>query len=627
MLPAEELRPGIRIFERGVATSTLAGEGESGVADSPLSGLLGSLPAAQGEAGAPAEAVLTVQEWEEIDYTETSIFVQAAADLELDVVFVLDFTNSMALARLPDGRSGIEAMLDAMDRAIRGLPEAHRVAIVEFHDRNVDPRVLSFLTSEREAALASVDRFARSGFEPGSSRVWDSIDTAASLFTSGIEKPNAVRSIVFVSDGRDTSSITTRSDAGGVAADGGIQLYALGIGEVYEEEELAELARSTGGVYYPIKELEELEDQPRQLITDLLGQYRVSYITLRREGLYEMMIEVDMPLAIGSFESQALDVGSFFGLDSEGTIAIDPSVLGPDGTAVATVRALTVPRNIRTLRFRVLTDKPVDVDLVSPEEGGLLDGWELSGRDAQGYYQATGPEPIDFGDAGALFRVTISEFTEQRLQVPVVFDSSVYSGGRFFTQPLPILLGQQVSPSGRIAFQSNRSQASSAVLMEVDGADQRPLEGTPGEAFSPTLSADGAWIAFEAASGLSRDIFTMEVGRQSEPTNVTSHPAKDSRPAWSPGGDHIAFDSDRGDGLDVYVTSLESGGVTRLTSDLANDWWPAWSPDGSRIAFTSNREDIRHEPDDHADGRPRRDRADQPYQAPSGRFPPRMVSR
>ena len=43
------------------------------------------------------------EDWEEIDYTETSFFVHTAENFDLEVVFVLDFTNSMAQARLPDG--------------------------------------------------------------------------------------------------------------------------------------------------------------------------------------------------------------------------------------------------------------------------------------------------------------------------------------------------------------------------------------------------------------------------------------------------------------------------------------------------------------------------------------------
>ena len=56
-----------------------------------------------------------------------------------------------------------------------------------------------------------------------------------------------VKALVFISDGRDTSSLRSRDDAAGIAAEEGIQFYALGIGEVFEEEPLAAMVRSTGG--------------------------------------------------------------------------------------------------------------------------------------------------------------------------------------------------------------------------------------------------------------------------------------------------------------------------------------------------------------------------------------------
>ena len=149
-------------------------------------------------------------------------------------------------ARLPDGRTGIDAMLEAFDAALSVLPSAHRVGVVEFHDRNVEPSVLSPLTTDRASIRSSVARFANSGFDHGSSRVWDGVARGTSLFSSVGANPRAVRALVFLSDGRDTSSLNARDSLAGIAADRRVQLYAMGVGEVFQANDLRSLAYTDG---------------------------------------------------------------------------------------------------------------------------------------------------------------------------------------------------------------------------------------------------------------------------------------------------------------------------------------------------------------------------------------------
>lgn len=75
-------------------------------------------------------------------------------------------------------------------------------------------------------------------------------------------------------------------------------------------------------------------------------------------------------------------------------------------------------------------------------------------------------------------------------------------------------------------------------------------------------------------------------------TAVTTDPAFDGFPAWSPDGSRIAFDSDRtGAGnREVYTVAAGGGPVLRLTDDPGFDFLPAWSPDGEWIAFVSTRD-------------------------------------
>jgi Tol biopolymer transport system component len=59
------------------------------------------------------------------------------------------------------------------------------------------------------------------------------------------------------------------------------------------------------------------------------------------------------------------------------------------------------------------------------------------------------------------------------------------------------------------------------------------------------------------------------------------------QPAFSPDGNQIAFTWDGGDGenLDIYVKLIGAGTPLRLTTDPAEDISPVWSPDGRYLAF------------------------------------------
>ncbi len=70
---------------------------------------------------------------------------------------------------------------------------------------------------------------------------------------------------------------------------------------------------------------------------------------------------------------------------------------------------------------------------------------------------------------------------------------------------------------------------------------------------------------------------------------ITSHPAHDIAPVFSPDGRRIAFTSNRHGSYDIYVVPVQGGRPTRLTFDSATDQVCGWSPDGKQILFASTR--------------------------------------
>ena len=177
--------------------------------------------------------------------------------------------------------------------------------------------------------------------------------------------------------------------------------------------------------------------------------------------------------------------------------------------------------------------------------------------------------------------------------------------------------------------------------LDVDGSDfVRLAANAAGPEFDGSWSADGKWIAYrDSTKGINKDDEIAIVSADGRTRrNLTTNPANDWGPDWSPDGTTIAFNSDRdqagelrgylvspdgsnlrrieadawieypswspdgtklafmgaiGGNYEVFVVDLASRAVKKLTDSPGHDAWPAWSPDGSTIAFSSVRDDCR----------------------------------
>jgi Tol biopolymer transport system component len=75
---------------------------------------------------------------------------------------------------------------------------------------------------------------------------------------------------------------------------------------------------------------------------------------------------------------------------------------------------------------------------------------------------------------------------------------------------------------------------------------------------------------------------------------LTSSTATNVRPAWSPDGKSIAFQSNRDGPYHIYVMNTDGSNLRQLTSGDNDDRHPSWSPDGKVIAVDTGSE-IRRE--------------------------------
>ena len=102
----------------------------------------------------------------------------------------------------------------------------------------------------------------------------------------------------------------------------------------------------------------------------------------------------------------------------------------------------------------------------------------------------------------------------------------------------------------------------------------------------PAISPDGKNVAFS----YNGDIYLVS-SEGGEASQLTSNPAYDYAPVWSPDGKVLAFASDRYGNFDIYTISVDGGVPVRVTTHSAKETPWTFTPDGKKIVFTARIQD------------------------------------
>ncbi len=150
-----------------------------------------------------------------------------------------------------------------------------------------------------------------------------------------------------------------------------------------------------------------------------------------------------------------------------------------------------------------------------------------------------------------------------------------------------------------LAFVSERDGNRELYLMDQTGSGQQRLTDSPTAEENPAWSPTWTRLAFQSDRNGNWDIFTMRtdcnlpvpltLGGACDLRQLTTDPADDLLPAWSPDGRSIAFVSMRDGNPEIYLMDGDGQNQRRLTFNPTGDWRPAWLPDSRQILFTSDR--------------------------------------
>lgn len=150
------------------------------------------------------------------------------------------------------------------------------------------------------------------------------------------------------------------------------------------------------------------------------------------------------------------------------------------------------------------------------------------------------------------------------------------------------LTGDKGVFSTRIAYVTKTSRQHTLWVADSDGENAQTALVSPEPIISPAWSPGGdqlAYVSFEARKPV---VYVHEVasGRRRLLANFRG---SNSAPAWAPDGRTLALTLSRDGGSQLYIMNAGGGEPRRLTQSQGIDTEPVFAPDGRSIYFVSDR--------------------------------------
>jgi serine/threonine protein kinase/Tol biopolymer transport system component len=217
----------------------------------------------------------------------------------------------------------------------------------------------------------------------------------------------------------------------------------------------------------------------------------------------------------------------------------------------------------------------------TPSSSGIY----LGSLDAPGTTRLTEADAAGVYASGWVFFVRQGSLVAQRLDIPhaVLLGDPVTVADAIDVNGPQSFAALSVSSSGLVAF---RSSASTSRLTWFDRTGHvMGMIGTRDEQgmLHPRLSPDGHTVVMDRTTDDNTDLWLVDPVHT---TRLTTDPATDQMPLWSPNGQQIVFGKLHGGLFDLYVKSSDPASrEDPLLTSSETKAPQSWSPDGRSLLY------------------------------------------
>ena len=251
---------------------------------------------------------------------------------------------------------------------------------------------------------------------------------------------------------------------------------------------------------------------------------------------------------------------------------------------------------------RTPTRKPTQTSIPTPMGGGSQiafstdrDGnWEIYRMDSDGTSPTRLTESPATSDWFPKFSADSQillywSYTEEPFSVGLQWLQPDGSGGEFASNMAPYVSFAPDGQSIALTAYTEKNNMDIAVGSVLGGSLQR-ITSSPANDYHPAWSPDGQTIVFVSERDGTPYIYLMDADGNNQ-GRLTKGNKPELEPAWSPDGQKIAFVLSESTTLtNIYIVNADGTDLHSLTKKTAGyNENPVWSPDGTMLAFWSDR--------------------------------------